>query len=157
MNPYPSCWSETLAGNTRTRFSSTPILRLPMQRLSRDSAIRWSIEITNRETKNLLGSADPQCRCEKSVTRAPLMAYWSYCFVVVWFVNQFHKGKDLLLPVCPLVCKEIYHLLGYARRSTTKSFQLREFRASPANTTKTLNSVHTASRANSEAWERAKL
>jgi hypothetical protein len=36
---------------------------------------RWSIEITNRETKSLLGSADPQCRCEKSVTRAPLMAY----------------------------------------------------------------------------------
>lgn len=35
---------------------------------------RWSIEITNRETKSLLGSADPQCRCKESVSRAPLMA-----------------------------------------------------------------------------------
>ena len=35
---------------------------------------RWSIEITNRETKHLLGSADPQCRCQNSVSRTPLMA-----------------------------------------------------------------------------------
>ncbi len=45
------------------------------------------------ETKALLGSADPQCHHEKSVTRAPLMAYWSYCFVVVWFVDQFRMEK----------------------------------------------------------------
>jgi hypothetical protein len=32
---------------------------------------RWSIEITNRETKSLLGSADPQCRGKQSVTPAP--------------------------------------------------------------------------------------
>jgi len=56
---------------------------------------RWSIEITNRDTKDLLGSADPQCRCKESVARAPLMPYWSYCFVVVWFVSQFRMGKDL--------------------------------------------------------------
>ncbi len=43
---------------------------------------RWSIEITNRETRRLLGSADPQCRTENSVQRAPLMAYWSYCLAV---------------------------------------------------------------------------
>ena len=80
---------------------------------------RWSIEITNRETKSLLGSADPQCRCETSVTRAPLMAYWSYCFVVVWFVNQFRMGKDLA-PHCPLVFKRhvtFSDMLAAARRS----------------------------------------
>jgi hypothetical protein len=34
-----------------------------------------------------LGSADPQCRTEKAVTRTPLMAYWSYSLLVVWFVQ----------------------------------------------------------------------
>jgi hypothetical protein len=81
---------------------------------------RWSIEITNRETKSLLGSADAQCRCEKSVTRAPLMAYWSYSFVVAWFVDQFHTGKDLLLPTAPWYSKRnvtFSDMLAAARRS----------------------------------------
>jgi len=81
---------------------------------------RWSIEITNRETKSLLGSADPQCRSEKSVTRAPLMAYWSYCLVVVWFVDQFRMGKDLLLPTAPWYAKRtitLSDMLAAARRS----------------------------------------
>ena len=81
---------------------------------------RWSIEITNRETKSLLGSADPQCRCEQSVTRSPLMAYWSYCFVVVWFVNQFRMRKDLLLIAAPWYIKKTItfsDMLAAARRS----------------------------------------
>src|SRR5208283_4188491 len=81
---------------------------------------RWSIEITNRETKGLLGSADPQCHCEKSVTRAPLMAYWSYCFVVIWFVNQFRTGKDLLIRTPPWYSKRhvtFSDMLAAARRS----------------------------------------
>ncbi len=81
---------------------------------------RWSIEITNRETKSLLGSADSQCRCEKSVTRAPLMAYWSYCFVVVWFVYQFRNGKDLLISSAPWYSKRnvtFSDMLAAARRS----------------------------------------
>lgn len=81
---------------------------------------RWSIEITNREAKSLLGSADPQCRSEKSVTRAPLMAYWSYCLVVVWFVDQFRMGKDLLLPTAPWYAKRtitLSDMLAAARRS----------------------------------------
>lgn len=81
---------------------------------------RWSIEITNRETKHLLGSADPQCRCENSVTRAPLMAYWSYCLVVVWFVDQFHRGKDFLFARVPWYPKKnitFSDMLAAARRS----------------------------------------
>jgi hypothetical protein len=81
---------------------------------------RWSIEITNRETKHLLGSADPQCRCENSVSRAPLMAYWSYCLVVLWFVNQFKKGKDFLFRRVPWYPKKnitFSDMLAAARRS----------------------------------------
>jgi len=81
---------------------------------------RWSIEITNREIKSLLGSADPQCRCKQSVTRSPMIAYWSYCFVVVWFVNQFRMGKDLLLIAAPWYIKKnitFSDMLAAARRS----------------------------------------
>jgi len=81
---------------------------------------RWSIEITNREVKQLLGSADPQCRCEKSVTRAPLMAYWSYCLVVVWFVTQFRNGKDFPFQKVPWYQKTnitFSDMLAAARRS----------------------------------------
>jgi hypothetical protein len=58
---------------------------------------RWSTEITYRETKSLLGSADPQCRKESSVKRAPMMAYWSYSLVVIWFVGQLRLDRDLLM------------------------------------------------------------
>lgn len=85
---------------------------------------RWSIEITNRETKSLLGSADAQCRLETSVTRAPLMAYWSYCFVVLWFIDQFRMGKDLRLPSAP----------WYVKRSITFSDMLAAARRSHFNT-----------------------
>lgn len=59
-------------------------------------AARWSIEVTNRETKHLLGAAEPQCRREQSVIRAPMFAYWAYSFVVLWFVRQFSVAKNLV-------------------------------------------------------------
>ena len=81
---------------------------------------RWSIEITNREVKQLLGSANPQCRCEKSVTRAPLMAYWSYCLVVAWFVSQSRSGKTFVFQRAPWYPKKnitFSDMLAAARRS----------------------------------------
>jgi hypothetical protein len=33
------------------------------------------------------------------------MAYWSYCFVVIWFVTQFRMGKNLLLCTAPWYSK----------------------------------------------------
>lgn len=57
---------------------------------------RWSMEITIRETKGLLGSADPQCRSEQAVIRAPMIAYWAYSMVVVWFFSQYRKARDLV-------------------------------------------------------------
>ena len=82
---------------------------------------RWSTEITNRETKSLLGSADSQCRVEKSVTRAPMIAYWTYWLVIVWFVTQFRLGKDLLLQRAPWYFRKknitFSDMLATARRS----------------------------------------
>ena len=102
-----------------TVFFDTDIATSDSETIRRFSH-RWSIEITNRETKSLLGSADPQCRCEKSVTRAPLMAYWSYCFVVVWFVDQFRTGRDLMVRTAPWYSKRhitFSDMLAAARRS----------------------------------------
>ena len=62
------------------------------ERILATYSCRWGIEITIRETKNLLGSAQPQCRSEKAVFRAPMIAYWAYCLVVVWFVEQHSQG-----------------------------------------------------------------
>ena len=62
---------------------------------------RWSIEVTNRETKQLLGAHEPQCRREQSVIRAPMCAYWSYSFVVLWFVRNFSAAKKLVAEPAP--------------------------------------------------------
>jgi SRSO17 transposase len=82
---------------------------------------RWSTEITYRETKSLLGSADPQCRKESSVKKAPMMAYWSYCFVVIWFVEQLRLGKDFLIQRPPWYLRKtditFSDMLAAARRS----------------------------------------
>ena len=64
-------------------------------------AARWSIEVTNRETKQLLGADEPQCRKERTVIRAPLFAYWAYSFVVLWFVRQFTSAKNLVADPAP--------------------------------------------------------
>ncbi|MGO9571157.1 MAG: transposase [Desulfomonilaceae bacterium] len=85
---------------------------------------RWSIEITIRETKNLLGSAHPQCRSEKAVFRAPMIAYWAYCLVVVWFVEQHRQGATLCFIRSPWYTQKkglsFSDMLAAARRSHFK-------------------------------------
>ena len=82
---------------------------------------RWSVEMTIRETKNLLGSADPQCRSEKSVFRTPMIAYWAYSLVVVWFVEQVRNGKELFFIRAPWYTKKKHitfsDMLAAARKS----------------------------------------
>jgi hypothetical protein len=84
-------------------------------------AARWSIEVTNRETKQLLGSAGPQCRNENSVIRTPMFAYWSYSFVVLWFVRQFPTARDLVANPAPWYRQKknftFSDMLAAARRS----------------------------------------
>lgn len=81
-------------------FFDTDIQARPSQIIERYGS-RWSIEMTNRETKQLLGAADPQCRRELSVIRSPMFAYWSYSFVVLWFVRQFACARKLVADPAP--------------------------------------------------------
>lgn len=84
-------------------------------------AARWSIEVTNCETKHLLGAAEPQCRKENSVNRSPMFAYWAYSFVVLWFVDHFYTAKDLVADPPPWYCQKSNYtfsdMLAAARRS----------------------------------------
>ena len=68
-------------------FFDTDIQARPSQIIERYGS-RWSIEMTNRETKQLLGAVVPQCRTELSVIRSPMCAYWSYSFVVLWLYDN---------------------------------------------------------------------
>ncbi|MBI5248841.1 MAG: hypothetical protein HY912_05045 [Desulfomonile tiedjei] len=101
-------------------FFDTDIQAKPQQIIERYSA-RWSIEVTNRETKQLLGAAGPQCRREQAVMRTPLFAYWSYSFVVLWFVRQFTTTKKLVADPAPWYRKRRNYtfsdMLAAARRS----------------------------------------
>jgi len=103
-----------------TVFFDTDIQAKPQQIIERYRA-RWSIEVTNRETKQLLGAAEPQCRREQSVMRAPLFAYWSYSFVVLWFVRQFSTTKNLVADPAPWYRQKRNYtfsdMLAAARRS----------------------------------------
>lgn len=98
-------------------------------------AARWSIEITNREVKHLLGSADPQCRTENSVIRAPMIAHWAYSLVVLWFVRQWRHGKRFPIMAGPwyLLKSNISFadMLAAARRSRFSVRILREARENP--------------------------
>jgi DDE superfamily endonuclease len=103
-------------------------------------AARWSIEMTNRETKQLLGAAEPQCRKENSVIRAPMFAYWAYSFVVLWFVRQFSTAKNLIAEPAPWYSQKkdftFSDMLAAARRS---HFSLRI--SSEAGQSKTLTKI----------------
>jgi hypothetical protein len=111
---------------------------------------RWSVEIAIRETKGLLGSADPQCRSEKAVFRAPMIAYWAYCLVVVWFVEQYRRGATLSFIRSPWYRQKkdisFSDMLAAARRSHFASVFLCESaqmqtlpKFNPARSTRQLN------------------
>jgi hypothetical protein len=106
--------------HANTAFFDTDPKALPEEIIERYAA-RFSIEVTNRETKNLLGAVEPQCRRENSVIRAPMFAYWSYCFVVLWFVKQFSTVKTLVAEPAPWYCQKksftFSDMLAAARRS----------------------------------------
>ncbi|MFC1833602.1 transposase [Thermodesulfobacteriota bacterium] len=103
-----------------TVFFDTDLTASVIQIIERYAA-RWSIEVTNRETKQLLGAADPQCRREQSVVRTPMFAYWAYSFVVLWFVRQFSTAKNLVADPAPWYRQKktftFSDMLAAARRS----------------------------------------
>jgi DDE superfamily endonuclease len=47
---------------------------------------RWSIEVTFRDTKQLLGGEEPQCWKAQGPERAAALSLWTYSVVWVWYL-----------------------------------------------------------------------
>ncbi len=54
-------------------------------------AMRWSIEVTNHDTKQHLGFEDPQGWTRQSVERTAPIAMLLYTLIVVWFAREGHR------------------------------------------------------------------
>ncbi len=118
---------------------------------------RWSTEITYRETKSLLGASDSRCRRENPVQRVPMMAYWSYSLVVIWFVSQMRQGKNMLIDTPPWYGRKtsvtFSDMLAAARRSHFTVVISRE----PGNDAKKPKIKDTLSYSNPSLLQMAKL
>jgi DDE superfamily endonuclease len=47
---------------------------------------RWSIEVTIRDTKQLLGGQEPQCWKARGPERAAALSFWTYSAVWLWYL-----------------------------------------------------------------------
>jgi hypothetical protein len=61
-------------------------LAIPPEAVASGYAGRWSIEVTNRDSKQLLGAEDPQCWAKDGPARAAALSLWIYSAVWVWYL-----------------------------------------------------------------------
>ncbi len=54
-------------------------------------AMRWSVEVTNRDSKQNLGFEEPQSWTRRSVERTAPVAMLLYSLVVLWFAREGHR------------------------------------------------------------------
>jgi len=52
---------------------------------------RWSLEVTNHESKQHLGFEEPQGWTRQAVERTAPVAMLLYCLIVLWFVSEGHR------------------------------------------------------------------
>ena len=62
-------------------------------------AMRWSIEVTNHDSKQHLGFDEPQGWTRRSVERTAPLAMLLYSLIVLWFAREGHRNWRPL--VCP--------------------------------------------------------
>lgn len=62
-------------------------------------AMRWSLEVTNHDSKQHLGFEQPQGWTRRSVERTAPLAMLLYSLVVLWFAREGHRSWRPL--VCP--------------------------------------------------------
>ncbi len=53
--------------------------------------MRWSVEVTFRDSKQCLGFEEPQCWSRKVVERTAPLAMLLHTFVVLWFAKEGHR------------------------------------------------------------------
>lgn len=71
-------------------FFSTDLTIRP-QAILEAYALRWSLEVAFRDSKQFLGFERSQCWTRKAVERTAPFAFVSYAIVVLWFTRQGHE------------------------------------------------------------------
>ncbi|MEI7687201.1 MAG: hypothetical protein WCL32_19460 [Planctomycetota bacterium] len=62
-------------------------------------AMRWSVEVTNRDSKQNLGFEEPQSWTRRSVERTAPVVMLLYSLVVLWFAREGHRNwRPILRP-----------------------------------------------------------
>jgi len=61
-------------------------------------AMRWSMEVTNHDSKQCLGFEEPQGWSRRSVERSAPLAMLLYSLIVLWFAGGGHRKW------CPVSC-----------------------------------------------------
>ena len=65
-------------------------------------AMRWSIEVTNHDSKQHLGFDEPQGWTRRSVERTAPLAMLLYSLIVLWFAREGHRNwRPLIAPGTP--------------------------------------------------------
>jgi hypothetical protein len=80
------------AGEASDEFFFSTDLDLEDNEIVLAYAARWSIEVTNRNSKQFIGIEGPQARCEPAVRRQASFGWWIMSLVMVWYLT---KGYDL--------------------------------------------------------------
>lgn len=83
---------------------------------------RWSIEVTNHDSKQHLGFEEPQGWTRRSVERTAPLAMLLYSLIVVWFAREGHRQWRPL--VCPWYTSKLEpsfaDMLGTLRRLSVR-------------------------------------
>lgn len=62
---------------------------------------RWSIEVTHRDSKQLLGISDPQIRNSKSIKRQVPFGFLIMSLVILWYAKYGYRSRYDLRPKAP--------------------------------------------------------
>lgn len=85
-------------------------------------AMRWSLEVTNHDSKQHLGFNEPQGWTRRSVERTAPLAMLLYSLVVLWFAREGHRSWRPL--VCPWYTSKtapsFADMLGTLRRMSVR-------------------------------------
>ena len=83
--------SEALGGGRGREAFHAPCHEATAEQLIHWYAMRWSVEVTFRDSKQCLGFEEPQCWSRKVVERTAPLAMLLHTFVVLWFAKEGHR------------------------------------------------------------------
>jgi len=85
-------------------------------------AMRWSVEVTNRDSKQDLGFEEPQSWTRRSVERTAPVAMLLYSLIILWFAREGHRDwRPTLRPWYPSKAEASFaDMLALLRRQSVQ-------------------------------------